>query len=188
MSIFLTIPRITVNTMQDVTFRRRQIPIILLLHLQGSTIAFSEIRSGNLMNMCISQQMQEVINTKQNQQAMKQKEHEKKKRHRERALKLQRLLYLSNLDDREIDPISEEEREALRVELWRGEQSHLRIVEVFYKGEVIFTGTRKDVCRKCKKANRTMIDLLRYGHEDKQGRTYRYKDWSGTIDDGVDYD
>lgn len=32
---------------------------------------------------------------KQNQQAMKQKEHEKKKRHRERALKLQRLLYLS---------------------------------------------------------------------------------------------
>ena len=88
---------------------------------------------------------------KQNQQAMKQKEHEKKKRHRERALKLQRLLYLSNLDDREIDPLIEDEREALRVELWRGEQSHLRIVEVLYKGEVIFTGTRKDVCRKCKK-------------------------------------
>lgn len=125
---------------------------------------------------------------KQNQQAMKQKEHEKKKRHRERALKLQRLLYLSNLDDREIDPISEEELEALRIELWRGEQSHLRIVEVLYKGEVIFTGTRKDVCRKCKKANRTMSDLLRYGHEDKQGRTYRYKDWSGTINDGVDFD
>lgn len=132
--------------------------------------------------------MQEVINMKQNQQAMKQKEREKKKRHRERALKLQRLLYLSNLDDREIDPVIEEEREALRVELWRGEQSHLRIVEVLYKGEVIFTGTRKDVCRKCKKANRTMSDLLRYGHEDKQGRTYRYKDWSGTIDEVVDYD
>ncbi|WP_213336049.1 hypothetical protein [Enterococcus casseliflavus] len=79
-------------------------------------------------------------------------------------------------------------KKSLRVELWRGEQSHLRIVEVLYKGEVIFTGTRKDVCRKCKKANRTMSDLLRYGHEDKQGRTYRYKDWSGTIDDGVDYD
>lgn len=64
--------------------------------------------------MCISQQMQEVINMKQNQQAMNQIEHEKKKRHRERALKLQRLLYLSNLDDREIDPISEEEREAFQ--------------------------------------------------------------------------
>nr|DAZ05475.1 MAG TPA: Large Terminase [Caudoviricetes sp.] len=95
---------------------------------------------------------------KQNQQAMRQKEHEKKKRHRERALKLQRLLYLSNLDDREIDPISEEEREALRVELWRGEQSHLRIVEVLYKGEVILTGTRKDVCRKCQPFADTILN------------------------------
>ncbi|MGH1816617.1 hypothetical protein [Enterococcus casseliflavus] len=112
---------------------------------------------------------------KKKHRAMKQKEREKKKRHRERALKLQRLLYLSKLDEQEIDPVIEEEREALRVELWRGEQSHLRNVEVLYKGEVIFTGTRKDVCRKCKKANRTMSDLLRYGHEDKQGRTYRYK-------------
>lgn len=130
--------------------------------------------------------MQEVIKMNQNQRAMKQKEHEKKKRHRERALKLKRLLYLSNLDDQSIDPVIEEEREALRVELWRGEQSHLRIVEVLYKGEVIFTGTRKEVCRKCKKANRTMSDLLRYGHEDKQGRTYRYKDWSDAIAREVD--
>jgi len=117
---------------------------------------------------------------KKDQCAVKQRERDNKIRRKEHALKLQRLLYLSNFNNQEIDTKMAEERDALRAELWKGDQSHLRMVEVLYKGEVIFTGTKKDVCRKCKKTNRTMNNLLRYGYEDKQERSYRYKDGSDT--------
>lgn len=101
---------------------------------------------------------------KKDQCAVKQRERDNKIRRKEHALKLQRLLYLSNFNDQEIDTKMVKERDALRAELWKGDQSHLRMVEVLYKGEVIFTGTKKDVCRKCKKTKRTMNNLLRYGY------------------------
>ncbi|WP_430609716.1 hypothetical protein [Enterococcus sp. DIV0876] len=107
---------------------------------------------------------------------MKQEESTRARR-QERVLKLQRLLYLTQLNNQEISPSMREERDKLRAELWKSDDLRFRIVEVLYKGEVIYSGTRTDVAKKCKKAKGTLTDLLRKGTPDKQGRKYRYKDW-----------
>lgn len=111
-----------------------------------------------------------------NQRAMKQRERGNKIRRKENAMKLQRLLYLSKLDHKEMNAKLMQEQEMLRSELWKGNDAHLRIVEVLYKGEVIYTGSHTEVARKCKKAKGTLVDLLRKGTPDKQGRVYRNKD------------
>ena len=104
------------------------------------------------------------------------KQQENKIRRIEHAMRLQRLVFLSKLDHKELSAELKKERDTLRLELWKGNDSHLRLVEVLYKGEVIYTGSRKDVARKCKKAKGTLADLLRKGTPDKQGRIYRNKD------------
>lgn len=115
----------------------------------------------------------------QSQRAAKQQE--KKLRRIEQAMKLQRLIFLTKVDQKELDENLKKERDTLRLELWKGDDYHLRIVEVLYRGEVIYTGSRTSVARKCKKAKGTLADLLRNGKRDKQGRTYRYQDRSEAI-------
>ncbi|WP_312729746.1 hypothetical protein [Enterococcus sp.] len=71
----------------------------------------------------------------QSQRAAKQQE--KKLRRIEQAMKLQRLIFLTKLDQKELDENLTKERDMLRLELWKGDDYHLRIVEVLYRGEVI---------------------------------------------------
>ncbi|OTO30057.1 hypothetical protein A5876_000623 [Enterococcus sp. 3C8_DIV0646] len=105
-----------------------------------------------------------------------QKNIEKKLRRKVRLEKLYRLEQLSKRSDFDTNPAVILERDALRKELWRAENPNNRIVEVIYKGEVIYEGTKINICNKCKKTRGNINSLIRTGGRDDQGRTYRFKE------------
>ena len=73
-------------------------------------------------------------------------------------------------------PGCKKEWKKLREDLYEGVNPEKRLVEVLYKGDVIFTGNKKIVSEKCKKSKVTVKNLIQSGKPDKQGRIYRWKE------------
>jgi len=94
----------------------------------------------------------------------------------EKKYRRQRLVYLAERPDFETNPKVREEWEKLRSNLYEGLNHEKKLVEVLYKGEVIYTGNKTDVSEKCKKSKLTIKNLIQLGSADKQGRTYRWKE------------
>lgn len=99
-----------------------------------------------------------------------------KQRRLEKKYRRQRLVYLAERPDFETNPKVREEWEKLKSNLYEGLNQEKRLVEVVYKGEVIYTGNKADVSEKCKKSKVTIKNLIHLGSADKQGRTYRWKE------------
>jgi len=96
-----------------------------------------------------------------------------KQRRLEKKYRRQRLVYLAERPDFETNP---KVREKLKSNLYEGLNQEKRLVEVVYKGEVIYTGNKADVSEKCKKSKVIIKNLIQLGSADKQGRTYRWKE------------
>jgi precorrin-6B methylase 1 len=94
----------------------------------------------------------------------------------EKKIRRQRMVYLAEKVDLEKDPDAKREWEKLRKDLYEGVNPEKRLVEVLYKGDVIFTGNKKTVSEKCKKSKVTVKNLIQSGKPDKQGRIYRWKE------------
>lgn len=99
-----------------------------------------------------------------------------KEKRLEKKIRRQRMVYLAEKVDLEKDPDAKKEWEKLREDLYEGVNPEQRLVEVLYKGDVIFTGNKKTVSEKCKKSKVTVKNLIQSGKSDKQGRIYRWKD------------
>lgn len=100
-----------------------------------------------------------------------------KDRQRKRV-KLQRIVELAESPDFESNPAVQEEWEKLREELYLSSDSDKRLIEVLYNGEVIYTGVKKEVEKKCLKSRSALNTLLRTSKRDKQKRVYRWKEGS----------
>lgn len=99
-----------------------------------------------------------------------------KEKSREKKIRLQRMVRLAEKVNLEKDPDAKREWKKLREDLYEGVTPEKRLVEVLYKGDVIFTGNKKTVCEKCKKSKVTVKNLIQSGNSDKQGRIYRWKE------------
>ncbi|MGM0200505.1 hypothetical protein [Enterococcus sp. AZ149] len=99
-----------------------------------------------------------------------------KEKRLEKKIRRQRMVYLAEKVDLEKDPDAKNEWEKLREDLYEGVNPEKRLVEVLYKGGVIFTGNKKTVSEKCKKSKVTVKNLIQSGNPDKQGRIYRWKE------------
>ena len=99
---------------------------------------------------------------------------EERKRRREH---LARLVYLAEHPDFDTNPNIRAEWERLKDvgQIARGEIDK-QVIEVLYKGEVVFTGSRVEVRDKCKIAKQTLSNKLSYGSPDKHQRYYRVKE------------
>lgn len=90
--------------------------------------------------------------------------------------KLQRIVELAESPDFESNPAVQEEWEKLREELYFSPDPESRLIEVLYNYEVIYTGVKKEVEKKCLKSRSAINNLLRTGKMDKQKRKYRWKE------------
>ncbi|MFS1013919.1 hypothetical protein [Enterococcus casseliflavus] len=99
-----------------------------------------------------------------------------KEKSREKKIRLQRMVSLAEKVNLEKDPDAKKEWKKLREDLYEGVNPEKLLVEVLYKGDVIFTGNKKIVSEKCKKSKVTVKNLIQSGKPDKQGRIYRWKD------------
>ena len=101
-------------------------------------------------------------------------EKENRKRRRER---LSRLVFLAEHPDFDTNPNIRAEWERLKDEGYTGHgEIDKQIVEVLYKGEIIFTGTRTEVRDKCKISKSNLVKKLGLGSPDKHKRYYRVKE------------
>lgn len=100
-----------------------------------------------------------------------------KDRQRKRC-KLQRIVELAERPDFESNPAVQEEWEKLREELYFSPDPENRLIEVLYNDEVIYTGVKKEVEKKCLKSRSALNTLLRTGKRDKQKRVYRWEEGS----------
>lgn len=92
--------------------------------------------------------------------------------------KLQRIVELAERPDFDFNPAVQEEWAQLREELYLVSDSENRLIEVLYNDEVIYTGVKKEVEKKCLKSRSALNTLLRTGKRDKQKRVYRWKEGS----------
>jgi len=83
---------------------------------------------------------------------------------------------LAERPDFEFNPDVQEEWAQLREELYLSSDSDKRLIEVLYNGEVIYTGVKKEIEKKCLKSRSAINNLLRTGKMDNQKRTYRWKE------------
>lgn len=90
--------------------------------------------------------------------------------------KLQRIVELAERPDFDFNPAVQEEWKQLREELYLVSDSDKHLIEVLYNDEVIFTGVKKEVEKKCLKSRSALNTLLRTGRMDKQKRIYRWKE------------
>ena len=101
-------------------------------------------------------------------------EKQDRKKRRERLL---RLVFLAEHPDFDTNPNIRAEWERLKDE---GNTGHgeidKQIVEVLYKGEIIYTGTRAEVRDKCKISKSNLVKKLGLGSPDKHQRYYRVKE------------
>lgn len=97
-----------------------------------------------------------------------------------RREKRERLIYLAERPDFDTNPNVQKEWEKLRDEVWvqsanaRGRKSPL--VEVIYDGSIIYTGSKKQVCDKCKISSTHLDKLIRDKTPDRFKRFYRKKE------------
>lgn len=101
-------------------------------------------------------------------------EKEDRKKCRERLL---RLVFLAEHPDFDTNPNIRAEWERLKDEVNTGHgEIDKQIVEVLYKGEIIYTGTRAEVRDKCKISKSNLVKKLGLGSPDKHQRYYRVKE------------
>ncbi|MGM0206465.1 hypothetical protein IGI96_000934 [Enterococcus sp. DIV0421] len=84
--------------------------------------------------------------------------------------KLQRIVELAERPDFDFNHAVQEEWAQLREELYLVSDPDKRLIEVLYNDEVIFTGVKKEIEKKCLKSRSAINTLLRTGKLDKQKR------------------